>query len=82
MNTKSCTGFGKLRDPFRTELTSPRLYPEFHGKFDKVKADIPDDIPDPSDTDIATGDRCNVSERPVCEAGNERGDCRGGKTQK
>jgi hypothetical protein len=41
-----------------------------HGELDEVHGEVPDDVPDPDDTDPSTGDRSDVGEAPVSEGGD------------
>lgn len=42
-------------------------------EFDQVEGEVPDNVPDPDDTDPSTGDGFNISETPVGETGNDGG---------
>jgi len=42
--------------------------------LDNVEREVPDQVPDPDDTDPATGDGVDLGEAPVTETGNDGGD--------
>ncbi len=41
-------------------------------KLDQVHGEVPDNVPDPDDTDPAARDRMNLGEAPVAEASDDR----------
>jgi len=47
---------------------------ELEGELDQVEREVPDNVPDPNDTDPSTGDVVNVRETPVTESGDDGGD--------
>lgn len=47
---------------------------ELEGELDQVEREVPDDVPNPNDTDPSTGDVVNVRETPVTETGDDGGD--------
>lgn len=47
---------------------------ELHGELDQVEREVPNDVPNPDDTDPSTGDVLDVREAPVTETGDDGGD--------
>lgn len=47
---------------------------ELEGELDQVEGEVPDDVPDPNDTDPSTGDVVHVRETPITETGDDGGD--------
>ena len=47
---------------------------ELHGELDEVEREVPDDVPDPDDTDPSTRDVLDFRETPVTETGDDGGD--------
>jgi hypothetical protein len=44
---------------------------ELHGVLDEIHGEVPDNVPDPDDTDPSTRDRSDVGEAPITESGND-----------
>lgn len=44
---------------------------ELHGELDQIQREVPDNVPDPNDTDPSTRDVVNVREAPVTETGDD-----------
>jgi len=44
---------------------------ELHGVLDQVEREVPDNVPDPDDTDPSTRDGLDVGETPITEGGND-----------
>lgn len=44
------------------------------GKLDEIEGEVPDDVPNPDDSDPSTRDTSDVGEAPVSVSGNNRGD--------
>lgn len=47
---------------------------ELEGELDQVEGEVPDDVPNPDNTDPSTGDAFDIGEAPVTESGDDGGD--------
>lgn len=47
---------------------------ELEGELDQVEGEVPDNVPNPNDTDPSTGDVVHVRETPITETGDDGGD--------
>lgn len=61
---------GKLRHSLLAKPSTIFHNGKFRTELDKVQSHIPEDVPDPSNANVPSGYRCDLSETPVTVGSN------------